>query len=351
MAGEMEREWNFMSEGIEKQVAALIESVKDICHNETELLYHMEQADREREWLKLHALQLEGCLSNLRYELQDPRYENERLFFPNIRPAEEAVEMIVNKGCSMARFGDGEFSIMENVYRHAFQKVDLKLAERLKQIISVDDSRLIIAVADNYGNLERYTDSAAWQIRIYMTEETRKAHMKYLCSEKIYYDAYITRPYVMHRDDKAEKRFLNLKRIWENRDVILVEGSKSRLGVGNDLFDNVKSFRRILAPAVHSFDRYDEILNAALSYAEAGVLFLIALGPSAGVLAYDLTILGGYQAIDIGHVDLEYEWFLAGKKERTIVRNKYNNEVFGGNMVEDTGIQSSYYDEIIADFS
>ena len=38
-------------------------------------------------------------------------------------------------------------------------------------------------------------------------------------------------------------------------------------------------------------------------------LILIALGPTATILAYDLYKLG-YRAIDIGHIDIEYEWFL-----------------------------------------
>ena len=38
-------------------------------------------------------------------------------------------------------------------------------------------------------------------------------------------------------------------------------------------------------------------------------LILIALGPTATVLSYDLYKLG-YHVIDIGHADIEYEWFL-----------------------------------------
>ena len=34
-----------------------------------------------------------------------------------------------------------------------------------------------------------------------------------------------------------------------------------------------------------------------------------------------------YQAVDIGHIDLEYEWFLKGKGFRTLVKGKYNNEI------------------------
>ena len=50
------------------------------------------------------------------------------------------------------------------------------------------------------------------------------------------------------------------------------------------------------------------------------------MGPTATVLAYDLS-RAGYQAIDIGHLDLEYEWFLRGEGVRVEVPGKYNNEL------------------------
>lgn len=42
---------------------------------------------------------------------------------------------------------------------------------------------------------------------------------------------------------------------------------------------------------------------------------LIALGPTATVMAYDLADMG-YQALDIGNVDIEAEWFLRGVDEK-----------------------------------
>ena len=71
-----------------------------------------------------------------------------------------------------------------------------------------------------------------------------------------------------------------------------------------------------------------------MKYVEEGIIFLIALGPAAGVLVYDL-YKAGYQAIDIGHMDLEYEWYLSGTGCRSVVKNKYNNELLGGDQVED----------------
>ena len=69
---------------------------------------------------------------------------------------------------------------------------------------------------------------------------------------------------------------------------------------------------------------------------------MIALGPTATVLAYDLAARG-FWALDIGHIDLEYEWFLNGKGY-SIVEKKYNNEVAGDTRVKiihDKGYEES----------
>lgn len=338
---------------IEEEISLLKEGLKEVCKSSQDTFQIMCQMNESLQKEHLYIMQMNTIINNVKYEILDPRMNKEKLFFPHIESGEKAIDEIVHEGKSMARFGDGEFSIMSRVCRQKFQRVDDKLANRLEEVIRTEDDRILIGIADNYGNLDRFNKKAADGIRIYMTKEVREMHQQYLSSEKVYYDAYLSRPYVIMRENGKEetaKRFSNLKRIWNNRDVIVVEGALTRMGVGNDLLQNAKSIRRILAPATSSFDRYDDILNASLKAAEEGVLFLIAMGPAAGVLAYDLT-QKGYQAIDIGHVDLEYEWFLAGEGERVSVKNKYNNEIPGGDIVEEAELPQEYYQQIIADYS
>ena len=170
-------------------------------------------------------------------------------------------------------------------------------------------------------------------------------------SDLIYYNAYITRPYVMYADQQTDApaaRFHQISQIWNGRDCIFIEGNKTGMGVGNQLFMNARSIQRILAPAENAFSRYGQILDFSLKQPKDS-LFLLALGPTASVLAYDL-FQAGYQAVDIGHVDLEYEWFLKGEGHRTAVEGKYNNEIAGGentSAIED----QEYLRQVIADFS
>lgn len=286
-------------------------------------------------------------IDNLKYELYDDKAGASSLYTVKIIPIEETVDKLVNERASMARFGDGEFAIMQGIKRQPFQEVDKKLVMSLREVIQVEMEDFLIAVADNYGSLERYNEDGRQEIRCYMTAQTREQHRQFLDLNRAYHNTYISRPYALFADnmtDAPRKRFDNLRRIWDKRDVIFVEGAQTRLGVGNDLFNNAKSIHRIVAPATNSFRCYDEILEAALKYAEKDILFLIALGPTAGVLAYDL-YKAGYQAIDIGHLDMEYEWYLVGNGGRCQVKNKYNNEVLGGDVVED--IHDKVYEQQI----
>lgn len=336
---------------LEQRMDELTKNVRNVCENEKGIFEVLNQQNEMMSVLQAQIYRLEYKLQNFKYEKNDPRMQEDELFYPIIKSKEELIDKLVLEGKSLARFGDGEFSVMEHIVRQKFQHLDDKLAKRLQEVITTEDDRILIGIADNYGNLDKYTEQAATAIRIYMTEETRKIHQKYLKKDRIYYDAYVSRPYILYRDkEHAEDRFNNLRRIWEKRSVIVIEGAKTRLGVGNGLLDNAASVRRILGPAVSSFDRYEDILKGALVAAEKDVLFLVAMGPCAGVVVYDLA-KAGYQAIDIGHVDLEYEWYRAGVENRGPVKNRYNNEFPGGENVEETDLPKEYFEQIIEDFS
>lgn len=298
-----------------------------------------------------YAIQIDAITRNIKYEVCD-LVGCDCFFKPKMRSNEETLRLIIQEKKSLARFGDGEFSIAGNINRQKFQKINPRLAERIREVLKTDNEDIIVALADNYGNLERYNQQSADGIRFYMTEETRKLHESLLDKDKIYSDAYMTRPYVLYKDnltDAPRKRFDELKKIWDRKKVIIVEGAETRLGVGNDLFANAESIRRIIAPPTNSYDKYDEILEASLEISDSADIFLLAIGPSAGVLAYDLT-LHGIQAVDVGHIDMEYEWMLAGKGVRVPVHGKYNNEIEGGDVVED--IKDAVYDsQIVYNFA
>lgn len=245
-----------------------------------------------------------------------------------IKSSRELLEKILTEKCSLCRFGDGEFDIMLNHERAWFQKCNAQMGERLKEVLNSSLSNIIIAIADNYGNLDKYTDGAADAIRKYMTKEKRKEHMELLDISREYYDAYVSRPYMMYKnkDENAKLVFGLYKSILSNRNILIVEGKSTRNGWNNNLFSSVKSIRRILCPDSDSFDYYNEILQTVMCHVNENDLVLISLGPTATILAYDLA-REGIQAIDFGQMDNEYEWYNMHAMEHVIIPGKSVSEI------------------------
>ena len=269
---------------------------------------------------------------NYVYEALD-KFRNNDIKIPKVKSVQDTYSRIISDRCSISRYGDGEFEIILGNAKDIYQSDNTKLAGRLRDILISNLPNHIVAIADDYGAMEGLREENKNTIRGYMTKEKREKHYALLDMEKEYYNAYISRPYVIypHDDIKAAgKRFDELKKIWEKQRVLFIEGDRTRMGVGNDLFSNAGSIERIIAPNEDAFDVYEGIYKAALTYGKDR-LILIALGPTATVLAYDLA-KAGYWALDIGHLDLEYEWYLKGRGY-SYIPHKYNNEMLGDTHV------------------
>ncbi|MEH7336892.1 SP_1767 family glycosyltransferase [Neobacillus drentensis] len=251
---------------------------------------------------------------------------------PKVKTTDETLNTIVKGNISVSRYGDGEFSLMkgENLI---FQPCHGELRERLKEIIKTSREKHIVCIPNVFESLDWCAEAPSNYWRKYLNINRRKIYTL-LDMKKEYHDSLVTRLYIDHNDkDKAEERFEKLKRLWNYKDIVIVEGEQSRLGVGNDLFKNVRSIQRIICPPKDAFSRYSEILNEVKKQ-DKSKLILIALGPTATVLAFDLSRYG-FHAVDIGHIDIEYEWFLKKATKKQPVRNKYIGEVSGGSDVDE----------------
>jgi glycosyltransferase family protein len=251
---------------------------------------------------------------------------------PLVRKTDETLSKIVNEQVSISRYGDGEFALMrgENLM---FQPYSKELSIRLREIIKSKQKDHIVCIPDVFENVNWCTEKAQKYWTKYLNLHRRQIY-KMLDMKKEYYDTQVTRLYIDHKDkNKSEERFKLFKKLWDKRDIVIVEGEKSRLGVGNDLFDNTKSIKRILCPPGDAFSRYNEIIST-IKKEDKSKLILIALGPTATVLAFDLSVYG-YQAVDIGHIDIEYEWFLQKVIDKCPIKNKYIGEVSNGTDVAD----------------
>lgn len=243
------------------------------------------------------------------------------------------VRYILDNGCSVSRFGDGEFQMITHYIKKgttdsfevdSFQSYDAKLAMRLIEVLNTSSSSHLVCIPYAFKKSSIFKGYG----RIFFEREwlkRKKAIFNFLL-DRDFGDASFTRFYYERQDIKDYNAYVDLlKCLWDKKDVLLVEGEQSCLGVGNDLFDNAKNIHRVLCPSTNAFEKYDAILSAVKTFPKDW-LVMIALGHTATVLAYDLSKYG-YQALDIGHIDIEYEWMKMKATKKVAIQGKYVNEV------------------------
>lgn len=265
----------------------------------------------------------------------------------NILNREQTVKYIIRTRCSVSRFGDGEFGIIQG-HDSTFQLSNRTLKNKLEEVLTGQNSNVLVCipfafVSDCHMN---YNARRFWREYIFKNRVFLK---RVAALQKTFGDASFTRFYIDWLDKSTTKDYVDiLKSIWDGRDLLIVEGKASRLGVGNNLFANSNSIKRILCPPKSAFDSYETILRLTreeLSKNEK-LLVLIALGMTATVLAYDLN-KDGYQAIDIGHVDVEYCWYKMNANKKCPIPSKAVNECGINNI--DNIKDKNYLSSIVAE--
>lgn len=288
----------------------------------------------------------------------------------NILSSEDSIHYIIEHRCSLSRFGDGEFFIMMGKAM-GFQQPDARLTARLKDVIlnENDNENDNVNLNENENETLRYENYIKHLVAIPLplkdTSRLRPSSKEFwgyfvlrygstirplLSPDRQYLDTQLTRFYMQY-DDKsgAQHQLSMLKQIWEGQDIVIVEGCQSRTGVGNDLYANARSIQRILGPATNAFDKYQEMLDAITRSVSKDKLVLLCYGMTATVLAYDLA-RHGYWAIDLGHLDIEYEWLKLGTNEKVSVKGKYTNESKDGDVVDECK-DEQYLSQIICDIT
>ena len=236
---------------------------------------------------------------------------------------DQSLDYLLEKGASVVRFGDGEMDLIAG-RGIPYQEYDPELSARLREMMAMESNeRLMICLSDVFTGLERYSIDA---------QNFWKAHLQHhladyleICRATWYGSTFISRPYI-DLEDKTQSAgyFAKLKKVWQDKDLLIVEGLTSRSGVGNDLFDGAKSIKRIICPSRNAYSKLEAIKQAVREHAD-NRLILTMLGPTAKVLVYDL-VQEGYRALDIGHIDSEYEWFQMGASHKIKLSHKHTAE-------------------------
>lgn len=225
----------------------------------------------------------------------------------------ETIEELLRSDKSLVRYGDGEMTMIRG-RSLAFQEVSPELAEGLKRILQERHEGLMMAIPDIFGDLGMYRKETSrfWKDHLLFA---RKYYMQYCDRKRIYGNAYLSRFYHAMEDKGACGGWIaKIKQLWQDRDVVVVEGERTHNGVGNDLLAGARSVARIIGPSEQAYASVDEIMERCREYPK-NRLFLISLGIAAKFLVRRL-YLEGCRALDIGHLDMEYEWYLRGAQAK-----------------------------------
>lgn len=289
-------------------------------------------------------------LSEVGVDRFNQEFKQEDLFDISVMSIDETLDELLKTEKSLIRFGDGEFNIM-NGYSIAFQEHNEELARGMKEILlTANQEEMLLCMPEVFQAFKGefpldYNSETFWKKEL----DRYADFFKEYCQSKIYGSAFISRPYIYSKDrTRAFDQFEKMKQLFEGKDLLIVEGTTSRSGVGNDLFDKANSIKRIICPSHNAFSKIKEIREKILEHSE-GRLILLMLGPTAKVLAYQLT-QQGYRALDLGHIDSEYEWMQMKAETKVQLKHKHTAEFnFDQDIefIDDEG----YNRQIVADLS
>nr|WP_277294760.1 SP_1767 family glycosyltransferase [Streptococcus hyointestinalis] len=261
-----------------------------------------------------------------------------------VRSIAWSIDYIKQHQASVVRFGDGEIDLIMG-RSIPYQSYDKDLALELLEILETPSSRkLMVCLPDVFEHLERYNSNAQhfWENHFEQFADFYKNH----CRSSWYGSTFLSRPYIDWVDkSQAQANIEKLRSLWQDKDLLIVEGETSRSGVGNDLFDNSKSIKRIIGPSKNAYQDLDWIYDKVMEHS-ANRLVLVMLGPTAKVLVKRLAD-SGIQAIDLGHIDSEYEWYQMKATHKVKLAHKHTAEF---NYDEDIAFDedTNYLSQIVA---
>ena len=265
-------------------------------------------------------------LSNIVYWLYEKKFLKNKI---KVQTVDETIDELLTTNKSLVRFGDGEIVVLKGT-DIGLQQTSTEISEGLKRILAYPYDDLMVALqGEVFDNVKTYHKKSQkfWKEHLFFC---RKIYHRYCNLDRIYANTCFSRFYYVFNEKKDCDRWISkIKLIWKNKDVVIVEGVKSHNGVGNDLFDNANSIERIICPPKNAMDAYEEILKACEKYPKDR-LFLLSVGVTSKFLAEAL-FLKGYRVIDIGNLDIEYEWYLHKAKEK-VFYDKYLMESIEDNM-------------------
>ena len=238
--------------------------------------------------------------------MSDVKNNWDEIFVPDIRNNFETIEALIKYPKSIIRFGDGEFSLIEN-NDIPFQDASNILSEKLQEILNNKDENLLIGLPYEWYKSNVCVRSSIRTFLYSWVPQWLKRMNKYLKNNKTYYSATISQVYAMYEKYDFEKHFHMLKQIWNDKKITIITGDRVFNKITNNIFSNAKEIDYIYGPTKNAFVKYEELKNKLLKLSKDQIL-IFAIGPAGKVLAYEC-FKNGYRVLDIGHAIKDYDTY------------------------------------------
>ena len=267
-------------------------------------------------------IDLENPINN-KYILEQIFYEfpNSEIARPRILNHEQTINEILEKRKSIARFGDGEISII-NGNSIPFQEYNKVLATRLKNILENKNNNILVGINYEYyyPKINLLNKDVADFYRYYVPKYREKLSSLIDWNTK-YCAAGFTQLYMSYKNYDLESHYNILRKIW-NKQLILLVGCKEAFSdIKFNIFDNSEKIDYLYIPNKNAYSNYDDIYSSITKYTKNTIIILMA-GPCAKLLVEDLSNQN-YFTLDLGHLMKDYDWY-----KKNIVRDSKNINKF-----------------------
>ncbi len=213
----------------------------------------------------------------------------------------QTMNLIADKGLSIARYGDGELNLVCNINRHTdFQRNSFEINHKLSEILASSQSNLLVCLPIISLHEGFWRDF--WFKQWYL--------FSHHCKLPLYGTAQITRPifFKLYGLDAVQA----WKKLWRGKRVCFVYGEGSRFEKDHFLFDEIIDHVEVLGKAKNAFEDIDTLISESIALRADVDIYLIALGQTGTILASELAKRGVW-ALDIGHLPNSYDTIFKNK--------------------------------------
>lgn len=224
----------------------------------------------------------------------------------------ETVQILEQKAVSLIRYGEGEISLIrgEGI---PFQSYDEKLAGRLKELLRTQEEGLCIGIP--YYFLHPVKNLTPYAMQRALAVAVQRSVLLRGCNRNTQYlDACVMNAYQTYAKYDFKSHYNQMQALLSGRDVTVVCGEEILDRLQYKALDVCKSAVYVYGPAMNAYSEYDALLDKVLK-TDKNRLVLVAMGPTAKALVYDL-YKAGYQAWDMGHYFKDYDAYMR-RKPRT----------------------------------